>query len=73
MRKALRWQGQGDFEKAPTVPWRPLGELAGYRRSAGTLSYYTLLHTGHLVPMIVPEVAKSLLKEAIEKEQALVV
>ena len=49
------------------------GQLAGYKRTAKKLSYYTLLHTGHLVPMIVPEVARSLLKEVIDQESLVVV
>lgn len=63
--KALHWHGQDDFVKATTQPWRPLGKLAGYKRSAKTLSYYTLLNTGHLVPMVVPDVALTLINQIV--------
>eukprot|EP00439_Symbiodinium_sp_Y106_P054495 s404_g7.t1 len=59
--KALKWYGSGPFNAAATTPWRPLGPLAGYQRSYGPLSYYTMLYTGHLVPMIVPDTARALI------------
>eukprot|EP00913_Durusdinium_trenchii_P017491 g16437.t1 len=63
--KALQWPGRSAFADAATEPWRPLGQLAGYKRSAHPLSYYTVLYTGHLVPMIVPDVARALIGEIV--------
>lgn len=63
--KALEWHGQAQFVNASTEPWRPLGKLAGYKRSAKSLTYYTLLNTGHLVPMIVPDVMLTLVKKTV--------
>ncbi|CAJ1429751.1 unnamed protein product [Effrenium voratum] len=64
--EALQWTGAHAFRAAGTAPWRPAGlGLAGYKRSAGPLTYYTLRNTGHLVPMIVPGVLMEVLKETL--------
>ncbi|CAE7187002.1 AMT1-1 [Symbiodinium microadriaticum] len=54
--KALKWYGSGPFNAATTTPWRPLGPLAGYQRSYGPLSYYTMLYTGSLAKQRVPQI-----------------
>jgi len=71
--KALKWYGSGPFNAAATTPWRPLGPLAGYQRSYGPLSYYTMLYTGHLVPMIVPDTARALIEDIVSGAQGALV
>ncbi|CAE7205970.1 KEX1 [Symbiodinium natans] len=68
--KALKWNGTLAFNAAATTPWRPLGSLAGYQRSSGALSYYTILYTGHLVPMIVPDTARAMIEEIVNTASA---
>eukprot|EP00931_Biecheleriopsis_adriatica_P044688 TRINITY_DN25587_c0_g1_i2.p1 TRINITY_DN25587_c0_g1~~TRINITY_DN25587_c0_g1_i2.p1 ORF type:complete len:487 (+),score=110.27 TRINITY_DN25587_c0_g1_i2:106-1461(+) len=66
--KALQWSGTAGFEAAETVPWRPWNTLAGYKRSYGVLTYITLRNTGHLVPMIKPEIAEFMIEEIMKDE-----
>jgi carboxypeptidase C (cathepsin A) len=71
--KALKWSGQDGFQLAETKPWTPKavgGILAGYKKSFGALTYVTLRNTGHLVPMIVPDVSLALVNEVIGHEEA---
>lgn len=66
---ALKWTGQAGFQAAETGPWHTGGILAGYERSFGALKYITLQNTGHLVPMIVPDVTLAMVRSIVGKPQ----
>lgn len=65
---AIPWEGQLRFREAANRPFRVAGAVAGYVRSFGRLSYFTLLRTGHLVPIVVPEVALALIDSVVSGE-----
>lgn len=58
---AMPWHGQLQFREAAKKPFIVNGQVAGFVRQYGKLSYYTLLRTGHLVPTVVPKVGVALI------------
>jgi carboxypeptidase C (cathepsin A) len=66
---AMQWSGQLRFREAANAQFLVDGELAGYVRRFGRLSYYTLLRTGHLVPTVVPKVALSMIDSIVQGSQ----
>lgn len=59
--KGLGWAGAADFARAPAAPWPNATHVDAHVRGAGALVYATILRTGHLVPITVPEVFGRLL------------
>lgn len=63
--EALAWPGQKGFKEAATTPWHRGRVVAGYSRSHGQLELVKLVRTGHLVPMVVPEVTLELVRRTV--------
>ena len=59
--KALDWPGAEAFERAPALPWPNATHVDAHVRGDGDLVYATILRTGHLVPITVPDVFGKLL------------
>lgn len=66
----LSWSGQLRFREAANRPFVVDGNVAGFVRQYERLSYYTLLRTGHLVPIAVPKVGLALIEGIVDEEQA---
>lgn len=63
---ALKWEGAHTFAKTTNKPWPSRTSVEGHIKSVsthhgGSLAYATLLRTGHLVPLVVPEAFSTLL------------
>ena len=54
------------YAAAPAVPWPSAANTQGYMRTAGNLTYATVLRTGHLVPTVVPKSYATLLAMLIK-------
>ncbi|KAJ2228189.1 hypothetical protein H4R99_003731 [Coemansia sp. RSA 1722] len=51
----LKWTGRKSFATADRQQWRLGKELAGYKRSGGNLTHWTVLDAGHMSPGDQPE------------------
>lgn len=58
---AMSWTGQLQFREAASKPFMVDGNVAGYVREHGNLTFFKLLRTGHLVPTVVPKVALAMI------------
>jgi len=50
----MQWPGQGEFQKAPEVPWTVNGKVAGQSKSASGFTFLEVYNAGHMVPMNQP-------------------
>jgi len=64
----IPWSGQLRWRETYNKPFYVSGNVAGFKREFGRLAYYTLLRTGHLVPIVVPEVGLALIEGIIDKD-----
>jgi len=62
----IPWAGQLRWRETFNKPYRVKGDMAGFVRQYGQLSYYTLLRTGHLVPIVVPQVGLALIESIVD-------
>jgi len=65
----IPWSGQLRWRETFNKPYVVAGQVAGFMRQYETLSYYTLLRTGHLVPTVVPEVGLALIESIVDKAE----
>ncbi|KAI0696431.1 serine carboxypeptidase [Cytidiella melzeri] len=58
----LEWHGQARFAKEPLRPWTHREHVAGKTRSAGALTFATVIGAGHMAPYDKPEETLEILR-----------
>ncbi|XP_071438643.1 venom serine carboxypeptidase-like [Hetaerina americana] len=61
--RALEWGGSAEYLKAKREKWMVGGELAGYSKTAASLTEVLVRNSGHMVPTDQPKWALALLKD----------
>lgn len=67
--KRLAWPGASDFAVAKSRPWPSTSSVMGHIRIARSLTFATVMRTGHLVPTVVPESFATLLAMVLNKTE----
>lgn len=59
--RAMKWEHQQDFNKAPRTPWKVDSETHGYLKKYGNLYFLVVEQAGHMVPMDQPKASLRML------------
>jgi len=59
--QSMRWPGQNNWNAASNVTWNVQGQVAGWAKASGPLTWLQVHNAGHMVPMDQPKNALDML------------